>query len=260
MGHYRLYPALEAAVKSNRGKVGGFSNLYETQFDGIGDFVNIDAVLTALAATTAGTISGYVTPVDATPAAVQSLFAFGLGGSNNNRLECLLRASGQLDVQCTVVGGGGLSWAFNPNANPFSDGVRTHIAVVHNGTAPLIYINGVAVPITFSTPTNKTLWIASFTGVNAFDSGRLGDRYVAAGESSFFGGELDELRIWNAALTAPQITTHYNGGISLAPTLEPLQANLVSAFRMGDGDTLPTLIDVVGGHNGTATGCAIVAI
>ena len=68
--------------------------------------------------------------------------------------------------------------------------------------------------------------------------------------AEFFSGSIDEVAIWNTELSASDITSIYNSGVpndisSLSP---------ISWWRMGDGDTFPTLTDNgSGGNNGTMT-------
>jgi len=66
-------------------------------------------------------------------------------------------------------------------------------------------------------------------------------------------GKMDEITIWDAELSAANVVELYNGGVPVDPSTLSFAGNLVSHWRMGDGDTHPTLIDVVGGHNGTMT-------
>ena len=53
-----------------------FSNLYSLLLDGVDEYVNIDAVQTALASTTVGTWSFWFKPVDATPASGDIIMSF----------------------------------------------------------------------------------------------------------------------------------------------------------------------------------------
>ena len=64
-----------------------------------------------------------------------------------------------------------------------------------------------------------------------------------------FDGNIDEVTIYNAELTSGEVTTLYNSG---TPS-EPSTTNLVSYYKMGDGDTYPTITDNQGSNNGTMT-------
>ena len=58
--------------------------------------------------------------------------------------------------------------------------------------------------------------------------------------SNFYGGYVDEVSIWNQALSASLVTTYYNDGF---PTPLGAQSNLIGWWRMGDGATYPTIPD-----------------
>ena len=72
----------------------------------------------------------------------------------------------------------------------------------------------------------------------------------AANSFYYMNGNIDEIGLFNGVLSASNVTTIYNSGTpndlaSLSP---------IAWYRMGDGDTFPTLTDNgSGGNNGTMT-------
>jgi len=73
-----------------------------------------------------------------------------------------------------------------------------------------------------------------------------------------FEGNIDELAFWDDhILTAEEITTIYNSGTPIDLQQDggdySSSANLTHYFRMGDGDTYPTIQDQVGSLDGTMT-------
>lgn len=66
-------------------------------------------------------------------------------------------------------------------------------------------------------------------------------------------GLVDEVTIWDVALSAAEITALYNSGTTFDPSTHSQAANLIHYFRMGDGDTYPTLIDGPGTADATMT-------
>ena len=70
------------------------------------------------------------------------------------------------------------------------------------------------------------------------------------GSARFFDGLIDELSVFNTELSQSDVTAIYNSG-----TPNDISAlNPLSWWRMGDGDTFPTLTDNgSGGNNGTMT-------
>ena len=70
---------------------------------------------------------------------------------------------------------------------------------------------------------------------------------------SEFNGNLDEISIFSAELTSGQVSTYYNSGV---PTDLTGQSNLIHWWRMGDGDSHPTIEDQVGSYDLTMTNMA----
>jgi hypothetical protein len=66
-----------------------------------------------------------------------------------------------------------------------------------------------------------------------------------------FDGNIDEVTFWNSAFTNSDITNLYNAGAPANPQSHAKSANLLHWYRMGDGDTFPTITDQVGSANGT---------
>jgi len=71
--------------------------------------------------------------------------------------------------------------------------------------------------------------------------------------SDCFNGSIDEVAIYSAELTAIQAQEIYNGGLPADLSEASSSANLVGWWRMGDGDTFPTLTDNSASNNGTMT-------
>ena len=67
----------------------------------------------------------------------------------------------------------------------------------------------------------------------------------------YFAGNMDDVAIFNAELSGSDVTNIYNSG---TPKDESSRSNLVGYWKMGDGDTHPTLIDSSSNsNNGTMT-------
>jgi len=61
--------------------------------------------------------------------------------------------------------------------------------------------------------------------------------------TSFFPGSIDEVSLWDKALTAAEIIELYNTGLPGNLATHSATANLTHWWRMGDNDTYPTLLD-----------------
>lgn len=68
-----------------------------------------------------------------------------------------------------------------------------------------------------------------------------------------FLGNIDEVTMWgDATLSGSDIVSLYNSGVPIDPTTLSTSATLQHYWKMGDGDTIPTIIDHVGSNNGNA--------
>ncbi len=107
------------------------------------------------------------------------------------------------------------------SGTPLTIGKWTHVVMVHDGAKDIIYFDGVKVNEKAVTgaldPTTKPLGI----GWDPIDKG------------SFFNGSLDEIQIYNTALSAAEISNLYTAQ-STAPAIAN---NLVAMYNLnGDGD------------------------
>ena len=67
-------------------------------------------------------------------------------------------------------------------------------------------------------------------------------------DDKYFAGNIDEVAIWNTALDGDAVKAVYNGG---KPTdlmmdngaYDEYTDNIKGYWRMGDGDTFPTILD-----------------
>ncbi|MFC1643850.1 LamG-like jellyroll fold domain-containing protein, partial [Candidatus Omnitrophota bacterium] len=96
-------------------------------------------------------------------------------------------------------------------------GVWTHIAVTHDGSTKRIYVNGVEDPLTAA---HQGLWIEDT------DPLRVGSRRW---DWDRFGGAIDEVAVWDRALTQQEIQTRVN--TKLAGTEE----GLIVYYSFDDG-------------------------
>lgn len=159
-------------------------------------------------------------------------------GNSNGELEWGLVntiTSNDLTVRTTVTG--------------WNDGFWHHVVVVNTGTGTVagtkVYVDGILQTLTTISDT------LSATTLSA-DSFNISGR--TDGASSEFTGSLDHVAVYDVALTAAQVSRIYNG--HRPPDLAKLStyADLVGWWKMGDGDTFPTLTDnSTNSNNGTMT-------
>ena len=68
-----------------------------------------------------------------------------------------------------------------------------------------------------------------------------------------YGGAMDDVAIYGKALTLAEAQWIYNAGAPRSLLDVGCPPNLDGWWRMGDGDTYPTIVDMVSTHNGTMT-------
>ena len=117
-------------------------------------------------------------------------------------------------------------------------GVWTHLAAVYDGSHMRLYINGVE---DIATPKS-----GSITTTAAYRGTRLGGYAGSATGPIWFDGEIDEVRIWSVARSAPQIADNRSAEISG-------QSGLLGYWRLDDKPGLRALDHSGNGNTGDLT-------
>jgi len=184
-----------------------FTNQYSVSLDGTDDFIDVGTVSDLNGSISSVTISAWFN-VSAFESAVIS------GGSSS-----LDRFYLQIFNSTTIRYGSGVG--FDEFAVPtLSTGTWYHLALIHNGTSAALYLNN-------SQSSSGSLAFESPTA-NYGSSLKIGS-YFAGGFN--FNGLLDEVAVFNSALSASNITSIYSSGVpSNISSLNP-----VGWWRMGDG-------------------------
>jgi len=115
-----------------------------------------------------------------------------------------------------------------------------HVLVTWDKVNTKFYKNGVLIETKATSFANNQ----DFTTTNDL---LIGARRSSAG---FFDGNIDEVSIYNVALTQADVDTIYGSGI---PSDVSTISGITNWYRCGDNDTSPTLTDNVGSNNGTMT-------
>ena len=153
--------------------------------------------------TTSGAVSAWVRPNSAALGIVFS--ASGEADvSHNVRLE--LSTSGGVEIVSNNSASAVNASVLASSAIPL--GVWTHVVWVSTGSAYLLYTNGVAAAFTVSQGSNNGLW---FGGVSGLQNGRIGV-LTRTSTVAHFAGAIDDVRLYNRALTAGEVQKLWNGG------------------------------------------------
>lgn len=147
-------------------------------FDG-GDYINLDGIL-PVPVSPEGTFAALIRVND--PTVTQEIISFGDTNAdtriqfdiNNSKLRALVREAGTTQ------------WALETDGPVSSQWV--HVAIVQDGSDPILYVNGIAVAQTFTTSTNKTYWINDLGGL---DNCRIGcGNWNNGGDATFLTGAI----------------------------------------------------------------------
>ncbi len=217
-----------------------FQNLNSFLFDGIDEKMFSTANYTELNGTQNFSISFWIKPIDTNAGIVWRLGS----QSGNNRLACLWRNNGSIDISFNTN-----SYYYRTLANSVPLNQWSHIVYTYDGTQsrynrPDVYINGVNAN---GNTAGVTVTSSAFDGT--LELGGTG----TSGTINFGNNYIEELAVWdNTTLTETQSNELFNGG---TPTdLNNIASGLTQPttwFRMGDlavwNGTIWTMTDVNGG-------------
>jgi hypothetical protein len=207
-------------------------------FDGTNDVVSIPNHAT-LNITTAITLEAWVYATKNT--GIQNVISKSSSSANNGYIFPRTDNGWTNTIIYFHIGG---SWRTLSAAYPGLNAWH-HLAATYDGATIKLYIDGV-----LSASQAQTGSITTNSNVLA-----LGNQ---TGFTEFFGGSVDEVRIWNVARTQAQIMANKN--THLDPTAE---ANMVSNYTFNQGTTsgtntgLTTIVDMKNENNGTLSNFAL---
>ncbi len=180
-------------------------------FDGSNDYVEVlDS--TSLRPTTGLTLSAWV---KTTSSSLQRIVFKGDAGNQYSLIESLSGGDGKVGLRAE-----GLSPVQVTSATAVNDGTWHHVVAAWNGTTTVIYIDG-AVSTT-----------ASQTGTPTYNSSSVFIGNGSPANGQYFNGTMDEVRIYNRALGATEVTALYNSGATKLKTATG--TGLVGYWSMDD--------------------------
>jgi gliding motility-associated-like protein len=217
---------------------GNFGNALN--FDGINDAVLVGANSPAFQNTI--TIETWVKALNNTNDKNILSWGYALDGIFNWNDNVQLRLSGHKLEWGMHSYSNNVGWQSLISNKNIDDGVWHHIAIVKDGNTSRMYIDG---------DLEATRILTHTMTVNRFV---IGAAFGGISNSQFFNGSLDELRIWNAALTIAEIRSRMNR------ELIGNETNLTALYNFNEGvaganNTSITTINnaTTNAHNGTIT-------
>tara|TARA_Y100000310_G_scaffold116122_1_gene114821 strand:+ start:1598 stop:2479 length:882 start_codon:yes stop_codon:yes gene_type:complete len=183
---------------------------------GESDYINATNLLTNNAMTTTGTIAFWVKPESLNGA---KMWTVSSTGSTSGRMY--------LEQQSTTVWtvfaqqSGSSQWKVDSTGVTFSTGTWYHVAITHDGGssygAVKLYIDGVDRSSNSNNGTTWTKWISTIGSINDMAFGR--SNYNSS-TGAYYDGLMDDIGIWNRALSSSEVAALYNSGTgALASTI-----------------------------------------
>lgn len=196
----------DATATGGMGWSGGKRGSYAGDFDGTDDI----ASRTEVPSDNSGSITAWF-KLDSFASGEDSstIVAGGDTSSGSNYLQLRVQGTSPSDLPAQVIVVAQQSSDTNDivSASSVSTGVWTHVAVVSNGSAYTIYVNGSAATMTVEEGSNTGDWFADTSSLDTIAMGCL----VRSTNSDFFDGDIDDVRIYSKVLTAQEVSDIYNG-------------------------------------------------
>jgi len=206
----------------------GIANNYSMNFDGVNDYLTTNSIFSALDNSTQISLSAWIKPSSFYWRAILSV-ANGTG-NNANVIRLRIRSTGALQWTLGSDSYYALETSANLNLNQWN-----HVVAIFDTSQATetdrakIFVNNIESSISVNMPINRTGGTATsgvFIGENASN---LSYHYS-------YVGEMDEVAIWDTALTSTQVSEIYNAtGTNLTKDLTTVSgSNLIYWNRMGD--------------------------
>lgn len=146
------------------------------------------------------TISAWIKP---TLGAVSTILSSGNTASVD--YDLYMTQTGQVIFTFTNPAG---TWqSFKTVSNILADGEYQHIAAVYDGNSYNIYLNGIAQSVAWDTG-------ISGTALKNYDYGLFIGKRNYSTDQRFFNGDIDNIRVYNYARTADEISADYNDSMA----------------------------------------------
>jgi len=173
-------------------------------------YLNMDGVLNAMSTT--GTVSYWVRNGDGTAGYFLTFNRSDNSGGSSAITYMHSEHHVHLSKMDTTLNiGNSIQWQVRSPADSWSSSDRGwhHVVLTQDGTAVKFYFDGTE-QTSFTITTDKSKWISDLT---SRDNVRFGVKNVyAQGNVGEFTGQVDDIAIWDRAITAAEVTTLYGGG------------------------------------------------
>ena len=237
-----------------RGLGGGLSRKLVVEMDGVDDFVEVGDHAVFNFTDGAGNDNPFSLSawVQTTSSSDQGAIISKNGGNGVPSNWLLVHNQGE--IQAFIYDGSGSNLAairaFTQSSGLLPPGEWSHVMMTYDGSKSQngisVYVNGQIQSVTRSNP-------SPYTGLQATSSPvRIGAN-AAGGIGNEFEKYITECVVYNFEVSSSEVSEVYNQGRPLDMLLFSRYSDLVSWWRMGDGDSpgVGGIIDGAGSYNGT---------
>ena len=229
----RAKTGVDISIGPNTGAV--YSNSLSTNFDGTND----TGATAGLANLNPSGLTGFTASIWLKSTATTDTSIFGSWEYTALQRQWLIFFNTAGRLQFAYSTDGNAQSVHTANSGDVADGNWHHLVCIwRQSNSPLLYLDNVSLSYGSSGTTNVST-IANFN--NPVMVGAVG----VAGTVQYLNGNLDEPSMWNKALSASEVSELYNSGAPADLNSHSASANLMAWWRMGDGDTFPTISDQV---------------
>ena len=235
-------------------------NNFSMLFDGTDDYIDVgNPSFMSFGATSPFSISGWFNRISDAPNDASGGVIIGQGSFTANLSGfCVFVRDSDDVLRFQIRDKDFTSEEVTISSSAITDNVWNHfVAVRESGSVMKLYLNGSLV----ATGDPESRNIDTF---NLLTIGALDVRDTSGASPNIqreFIGNIDEVAIWDTALSASEVSAIYNQKIGSSTTLDlsynttdyTSANNLLAFWRMGDNDTFPTIQDNKGVSNGTMT-------
>lgn len=216
----------------------GLANAYSTNFDGINDFVSFgDKFL--FDRTNQFSMSFWLKPDNIS--AQRCFYSKVTADANVYGISFQIDVLGRIWTQWRSSGGSLVNWAGTTLS--IVPAAWNHVVITYNGSSNQNGIRAYINNVVEDTPGSSAFSGTWLTGQTAMIGQRNG--------SFHWVGLIDEVSIWNKALSASEVNELYNAASPSDLNNHSAFGNLVNFYRMGDNDIFPIIYDNRGSVNGT---------
>lgn len=194
------------------GRPGGSGSI---RFDGSNDRAQLASASYSGAQ---GSVSAWVRPSGVTSGTLAAFF--GVGGSGTGQWILSLRPSGssyRLEFYQKSDAAGTTNFLINAGNYTYPDGVWVHLTVTADGSAWNLYENGKIQPGAWIvvTGSNAGTWIGSTTIASPVAT--IGSTYLSGSYQYPWKGALDDVRVWERALSSGEAKAVYDDSRAGSP-------------------------------------------